>query len=77
MKNAKKANFYMRRFPANDTGVYPTPKDPKTPGFAFVAILPLICQEIQFVAQIRAYLVYRGPVGPRLGFLGCKVGRGD
>ena len=42
----------MRRFPANDTGVYPTPKDPKTPGFAFVAILPLICQEIQLIAQI-------------------------
>ena len=39
----------MRRFPANDTGVYPTPKDPKTPGFAFVAILSLA---FQLIAQI-------------------------
>ena len=56
MKNAKKANFYMRRFPANDTGVYPTPKDPKTPGFAFVAILSLAFQLIAQIIEVAAAL---------------------
>ena len=41
----------MRRFPANDTGVYPTPKDPKTPGFAFVAILSLAFQLIDQIKR--------------------------
>ena len=45
----------MRRFPANDTGVYPTPKDPKTPGFAFVAILSLA---FQLIAQITSKSEY-------------------